>query len=116
MREEPINLFGLMIPWGTEAGTVEYTELHAAGLSIPDAKPVYIIITFQGQMLGLQVPPGASAEHRVMVTADNAAVLAAVVIGYGEQAAGRVPFTAMLDQALSRVRATIKNGDTPSYE
>lgn len=108
---EPLQLFGLMIPQMTEAGTVEYQELHAAGLSITDAKPVYIIVCFQGEMLGIQTPPGATVEHKVLMTADNAALLAAIAIGHGERAAGRVPFTAMLDQQLTFVRQKIKNGE-----
>lgn len=112
-EREPLSLFGMMVPTQTEAGPVEYQELHAAGLTINDAKPAYIIVCFQGHMIGMNVPDGMVVEHKILMDGQNAALLAAIVIAHGETVAGRVPFTAWLDQQLSYVRGKIKeNGET----
>lgn len=108
-RDEPLQLFGMMIPQQTEAGTVEYHELKAAGLTHHNPQDTYVILCFQGEMLGVSLPLGAVTEHKVLLTGENAAMLAAIAIVQGERAMGRIPFQACLDQQLMYVRDKTKD-------
>lgn len=103
--ESRFTLFALMLPESVSAGTVEYQEIQAAGADFGNAaQPAYVVLLIQGDVYGMQTPPGVEVEHKILLDAQSAALMAAILIGQGEKIVGRAGFTAMLDQEISLVR------------
>jgi|SRR5687767_3288013 len=104
-HHEQMQLFGTMWPMATSAGIVELQELEELGVDFgDDAKPAYVLFKFRGDVYGLPETLGADVENKILFTAENAALIAAILIGQAEQIIGRIRFAAMLDQELAHVR------------
>lgn len=109
--EEPFSPLAMMLPTVTIAGTVSREEIEAAGLVFNEPDHIFVILMFSGQVLGAPEIPGMTMEQKTLLTVDNAAMTAAILIGHSEKAIGRIAFSAKLDQQLSRVRNGLIKGN-----
>lgn len=106
----PADLFGTILAHGNEIKVITAQRLRELGVAVdPDWDQDFLCLAFLGQMFGVTMPHPSMemvpvGVTRALLTGQNAATVAAILIIYAEEIVGKTTFTSMLDQEIARVR------------
>ena len=103
---EEIDPYGMMFAMHFGSGIFTADQLRDVGFEIEEGQTLFMHIDISGPVAGITNDPDTHA--KIMVNADDAALLAAIILCHFEATPLRTTFLAKYDQNVARVRENIR--------